>query len=108
MRRQREQREETTWTESEWKEEVVRTTQRICVPAPDAASSSSTPFPPVADGQEKLRLSLLSRRGALCVSENVALIGGSVAVMRYQPPANKRINVKMWRWSRRRKKTKGT
>lgn len=48
------------------------------------------------------------RRGALCVSENVALIGRSVAVMRYQPPANKRINVKMWRWSRRRKKTKGT
>lgn len=37
------------------------------------------------------------RRGALCVSENVALIGGSVAVMRYQPPANKRINVKRWR-----------
>lgn len=30
----------------------------------------------------------------MCVSENVALIGGSVAVMRYQPPANKRINVK--------------
>lgn len=44
------------------------------------------------------------RRGALCVSKNVALIGRSVAVMRYQPPANKRINVKMWRWSRRRKK----
>lgn len=48
------------------------------------------------------------RRGALCVSKNVALIGRSVAVMRYQPPANKRINVKMWRWSRRGKKTKGT
>lgn len=47
------------------------------------------------------------RRGALCVSENVALIGRSVAVMRYQPPANKRINVKMWRWSRRREKMKG-
>lgn len=44
------------------------------------------------------------RRCALCVSENVALIGGSVAVMRYQLPANKRINVKRWRWMRRRRK----
>lgn len=35
----------------------------------------------------------------MCVSENVALIGGSVAVMRYQPPANKRINIKRWRWT---------
>lgn len=40
----------------------------------------------------------------MCVSENVALIGGSVAVMRYQPPANKRINIKRRRWVRRRKK----
>lgn len=40
----------------------------------------------------------------MCVSENVALIGGSVAVMRYQPPANKRINIRRWRWTRRRRK----
>lgn len=46
----------------------------------------------------------------MCLSENVALIGGSVAVMRYQPPANKRINVKRWRWieRRRRKLERGT
>lgn len=57
-----------------------------------------------ADGQEAAAQPR-ERRGALCVSENVALIGGSVAVMRYQPPANKRINVKRWRrWMRRRKK----
>ena len=30
----------------------------------------------------------------MCVSENGALIGESVAVMRYQPPENKRINIK--------------
>ncbi|KAI4501489.1 hypothetical protein M0802_003366 [Mischocyttarus mexicanus] len=37
---------------------------------------------------------LEGRRGALCVSKNGALIGGSVAVMRYQPVQNKGINVK--------------
>lgn len=40
----------------------------------------------------------------MCVSENVALIGESVAVMRYQPPANKQINIKRWRWTRRRRR----
>lgn len=44
----------------------------------------------------------------MCVSENVALIGGSVAVMRYQPPANKRINVKRWRWSRKSERERGS
>jgi len=57
-------------------------------------------FPPITDGQEAAA-QLRERRGALCVSKNVVLIGGSVAVMRYQPPANKRVNVKRWRWLRR-------
>lgn len=91
----------------ERKEEIVR---RICASAPDAASSLSSPpscnplfFRSIADGQEAAAQPR-GRRGALCVSENVALIGGSVAVMRYQPPANKRINIKRWRWMRRRMK----
>lgn len=111
-RQQREQKEEMRETESkrQRKEEVVR---RICASAPDAASSLSSPpsrnlplspfFSPIADDQEAAAQSR-GRRGALCVSENVALIGGSVAVMRYQPPANKRINIKRWRWIRRRRK----
>lgn len=40
----------------------------------------------------------------MCVSENGALIGESVAVMRYQPPANKRINIKTREWRGRRRR----
>lgn len=41
------------------------------------------------------------RRGALCVSENGALIDGSVAVMRYQPLANKPTSIKKKKRSER-------
>lgn len=97
--------------ETESKRERKEVVRRICASTPDAASSLSSPLsrtttPPlfltVAGDQEAAAQP--RRRSALCVSENVALIGGSVAVMRYQPPANKRINIKRWRWMRRRRK----
>lgn len=89
----------------ERKEKVAR---RICASAPDPPPrpcprpypAQPSFFPPIADGQEAAAQPR-ERRGTLCLSENVALIGGSVAVMRYQPPANKRINVKRWRWTER-------
>lgn len=92
--------------EREQIEEVVR---RICASAADSASSLSSPptrNPPLLPlpMTKKPAAQPRERRGALCVSENVALIGGSVAVMRYQPPANKRINIRRWRWTRRRRK----
>lgn len=88
--------------ESTKEREVANGAQGICACAPDAASfSSPPPHPPPAlflsspmAKREAAGSAVRGRRGALCVSENVALIGGSVAVMRYQPPANKRINVK--------------
>lgn len=68
--------------------------ERICASALDAASSLAlAPHSSQALG-EAAGSAARGRRGALCVSENVALIGGSVAVMRYQPPTNKRINAK--------------
>lgn len=82
--------------------EKLRTTRREYVPVLLMPPRSRPhPHPPPAlflsspmAKREAAGSAVRGRRGALCVSENVALIGGSVAVMRYQPPANKRINVK--------------
>jgi hypothetical protein len=70
--------------------------------------SSSLCTPPRPMARRSRSSATRGRRGALCVSENVALIGGSVAVMRYQPPTNKRINAKRWRWSRGGRRDEGS
>lgn len=89
-----------TESKRERKEEVVYREYApllLMPPRPCPRSHPVTPFhPSIADDQEAAAQPR-GRRGTLCVSENVALIGGSVAVMRYQPPANKRINIKRWR-----------
>lgn len=72
--------------------ESENTAKRICASILDAASSLV--FAPHSTRATRSRGSTArGRRGALCVSENVTLIEGSVAVMRYQP-TNKRINAK--------------